>query len=134
MNMPYQRGPKGVRGDRKSGSKESNLTQFQPYWSSTETMYFKYVDQFLGNPLPEIFIDPTHKDFIMPICKVEIPSLSISYYIMWVIFILLVLTCASLGNIYVYLSLKDKRRIKKIGKRILLLNAKIKPLLSVRFH
>src|SRR5437870_10840266 len=72
MNKVHQRGPKGVRGDRSSGSKFSNLTPFQPFYSATAKMYAKYSKHFGDADMPLIRIEPTHEDFILPITSNDI--------------------------------------------------------------
>src|SRR5262249_37394179 len=72
MNKRYQKGPQGVRGDRKSGSKFSNLTPFQPFYSATVKIYAKYSPQFGKGKVPLIRIEPTHDDFLFPITASDI--------------------------------------------------------------
>ena|SRR2546426_923875 len=74
MNRVHQRGPQGVRGDRSSGSKFSNLTPFQPFYSATATVYAKYFKHFGDVDMPLIQIEPTHKDFVFPISVDDIRS------------------------------------------------------------
>ena len=72
MNNRHQKGPQGVRGDRKSGSKFSNLTPFQPFYSATVKIYAKYFPQFGKGEVPLIRIEPTHDDFLFPITASDI--------------------------------------------------------------
>ena len=74
MNTPYQRGPKGVRGDRYSGSKVTNSTQFQPFYSVTEKIYSKFYQEFQNRTWPLIRIAPTHEDFIFPVTEKDIEA------------------------------------------------------------
>jgi len=74
MSRSFQKGPQGVRGDRQSGSKVSNLTPFQPFYSATEKVYNKYYDRFKNRTLPLIKIEPTHEDFIFPVSMHDIDS------------------------------------------------------------
>ena len=74
MNRVHQRGPQGVRGDRSSGSKFSNLTPFQPFYSATAKVYAKFFKHFGNVDMPLIQIEPTHKDFVFPISVGDIRS------------------------------------------------------------
>ena len=72
MSRPHQRGPQGVRQDRFSGSKVTNLTPFQPFYSATEKTYAKYYDRFKNRTLPFIAVEAIHRDFIFPLDKDDI--------------------------------------------------------------
>jgi hypothetical protein len=74
MNKGHQRGPQGVRGDRHSGSKFTNLTTFQPFYSATAKVYAKYCDHFDDVAASLIQIEPTHKDFVFPISANDIKA------------------------------------------------------------
>jgi hypothetical protein len=74
MNKVHQRGPQGVRGDKHSGSKFSNLTPFQPFYSATAKVYAKYCEHFGDVAMPLIQIEPTHKDFVFPISANDIKA------------------------------------------------------------
>jgi hypothetical protein len=72
MNKGHQRGPQGVRGDRHSGSKFSNLTPFQPFYSATAKIHAKYLSQIGKQEVPLIRIEPTHDEFLFPITANDI--------------------------------------------------------------
>lgn len=78
MNKPHQRGPQGVRGDRSSGSKFTNLTPFQPFYSATARVYAKYCKHFDDAEIPFIRIEPTHADFIFPITANDVRTTLLS--------------------------------------------------------
>jgi len=75
MTQSFQKGPQGVRGDRYSGSKVTNSRSFQPFYSATEKIHAKYYKLFKNRTLPLVKIEPTHKDYILPISKDDITSL-----------------------------------------------------------
>jgi hypothetical protein len=74
MNRSFQRGPQGVRGDRFSGSKVTNLASFQPYYSATEKIYTKYFERFKNRTSPWVQIETIHDDFVFPVTKDDIIS------------------------------------------------------------
>jgi hypothetical protein len=74
MTKSYQRGPQGVRGDRWSGSKLTNLKTFQPFWSATEKVYSKYYGGFKNCTTPFIKVEKTHKDFVFPVTSEDIQA------------------------------------------------------------
>lgn len=74
MNRSYQRGPQGVRSDRYSGSKVTNLTRFQPYYSATEKIYARYLERFRNRTYPWVQVETIHDDFVFPITKKDLLS------------------------------------------------------------
>ncbi len=74
MYSNYQKGPQGVQNDRFSGSKVSNLSPFQPFWSATEKIYAKYRGRIKNRTYPFIRVESTHSEFVFPITLVEIQT------------------------------------------------------------
>lgn len=73
-NASHQRGPQGVRGDRCSGSKVTNLAGYEPFRSSDEKLYAKHYSDFKDRTIPMVQIEPTHSDFIFPITAEDISN------------------------------------------------------------
>lgn len=59
----------GFRGNKISGSKITNCTEFDPIDSAIDKIYYKYIDVIHDKKRKEIFYhqQPVHKNFIMPI-------------------------------------------------------------------
>ncbi len=72
MYSNYQKGPQGVQNDRYSGSKYTNQTQFQPFYSATEKIYSKYKHRIKNRNYPFIRIEPTHGEFLFPVTVSDI--------------------------------------------------------------
>ena len=72
MYSNYQKGPQGDQNDRYSGSKFTNQTRFQPFYSATEKIYSKYKQRIKNRNYPYIRIEPTHDDFIFPVTVSDI--------------------------------------------------------------
>ena len=74
MTKAYKRGPQGVRADKRSGSKVTNLTPFQPFWSATEKIYSRYYNRLKNRTSPFIKVEKTHSDFVFPITSEDIQA------------------------------------------------------------
>ena len=74
MYANYQKGPQGVRNDRFSGSKVTNLIRYQPFWSATEKIYAKYESRIKHRTYPFIRVEPTHSEFVFPNTLADIQS------------------------------------------------------------
>lgn len=70
MNRRYQRGPQGVRQNRYSGSKVSNLMPFNPWGQAVEYTYCVNLSRLRSDePKPIIEVEPSseYSGFIMPL-------------------------------------------------------------------
>ncbi len=74
MYSNYQKGPQGVQNDRFSGSKVSNLSPYQPFWSATEKIFTKYQGRIKNRTYPFIRVEPTHSEFVFPVTLAEIQA------------------------------------------------------------
>ena len=74
MYSNFQKGPQGVQNDRASGSKYSNRTGFNPFYSATEKIYSKYFRRIKNRTYPFIRVEPTHGEFCFPVTVDDIRS------------------------------------------------------------
>jgi hypothetical protein len=68
MHIPHQSRPQGVRSDRFSGSKFTNLTPYNPFYSALEKVYSmheKDMERCATGPFIRAFNQPA--EFIMPL-------------------------------------------------------------------
>jgi hypothetical protein len=68
----YSTGVRGIRSGHWSGSKFTNLTEFDPSGSELDSAWEKYFDRIHNSPDLTIIVQPVHSDFVLPIDKASI--------------------------------------------------------------
>lgn len=68
----YSTGVRGIRSGHWSGSKFTNLTEFDPSGSELDSAWEKYYDRIHNSPDLTIIVQPVHSEFLLPVNEASI--------------------------------------------------------------